>query len=86
MLYSGGKAEVVTVGRFSSASLIGRYMAAVGQFLKSNDRKLLQPFVGQSVAEISGKAFPLETNPNTLYRLASAGGETFEQVYRIIVV
>ena len=86
LLYSGGKAEVVTVGRFSSASLIGRYMAAVGQFLKSNDRKLLQPFVGQSVAEISGKAFPLETNPNTLYRLASAGGETFEQVYRIIVV
>jgi hypothetical protein len=84
-LYSRGRQIVITVGDFPSASLIGRYMSAVGNLRKSNDVKLLQPFVGQSVMDISGKAHPFETNPNTLYRLASAGGETFEQVYRIVV-
>jgi hypothetical protein len=84
-IYSRGRQIVVTVGDFPSASLIGRHMSAVGKFLKSNDQKLLQPFVGQSVTDISGKSYPLETNPNTLYRLGSAGGETFEQVYRIVV-
>lgn len=79
-MYSGGKAVIVTVGRFSSASLIGRAMAAIGKFFKSNDRNLLQPFVGKSVTDISGKTYPFETNPNTLYRLASAGGETFAPV------
>jgi hypothetical protein len=85
LLYSDGKAVMVTVGRFSSASLIGRFMAAVGKFLRLNDQKLLQPFVGQSVTDISGKKHSFETNPNTLYRLTSANGETFEQVYRIVV-
>jgi hypothetical protein len=84
-LYSRGRQIVVTVGDLESASLIGRYMAAVGKFLKSNDRTLLQPFVGKSVTDISGKTHPIETNPNTLYRLASAGGESFESVYRIVI-
>lgn len=84
-LYSRSRQIVVTVGDFPSASLIGRYMSAVGNFRKSNDISLLQPFVGQSVTDISGKKHPFETNPNTLYRLASAGGETFEQVYRIVI-
>jgi hypothetical protein len=84
-IYSRGRQIVVTVGDFPSASLIGRYMSTVGHFRRTNDVKLLQPFVGQSVADISGKKHPFETNPNTLYRLASAGGETFEQVYRIVV-
>ena len=84
-LYSRGRQIAITVGDLESASLIGRYMSAVGNFRKSNDVKLLQPFVGQSVTDISGKAYPFETNPNTLYRLVSAGGETFEQVYRIVV-
>lgn len=84
-LFSQGRQITITVGDLSSASLIGRYMSAVGFFLKSNDRRLLPPFSGRSVTDISGKAFPFETNPNALYRLASAGGETFEQVYRIVV-
>jgi hypothetical protein len=84
-MYSQGRQIAVTVGDLSSASLIGRYMSAVGNLVKSNDRKWLEPFIGQSVTNISGKAYPFETNPNALYRLASAGGETFEQVYRIVV-
>ena len=84
-IYSQGRQIAVTVGGLSSASLIGRYMSAVGNLFKSNDRKWLQPFIGQSVADISGKAYPFETNPNALYRLASTGGDSFEQVYRIVV-
>ena len=84
-MYSRGRQIAVTVGDLSSASLIGRYMSAVGFFLKSNDRKILLPFSGQFVTDISGKAFPFETNQNALYRLASAGGETFEQINRIVV-
>ncbi len=84
-MYSQGRQIAVIVGDLPSASLIGRYMSAVGNLLKSNDRKWLQPFIGQSVTDISNKTYPFETNPNALYRLASAGGETFEQVYRIVV-
>jgi hypothetical protein len=84
-IYSRGRQIVVTVGDFASASLIGRYNSAINNYRRLNDRKILQPFVGQSVTDISGKSHPLETNPNTLYRLGSAGGETFEQVYRIVV-
>jgi hypothetical protein len=60
-------------------------MAAVGNFRATNDRDFIKPFVGQSVSDISGRRHPFETNPNILYRLASVGGETFEQVYRVVV-
>lgn len=85
LIYSRRQAIQITVGDQASASLVGRYMAAVGKFLVSNDQDLLQPFIRQSVIDSSGKSHPLETNPNTLYRLISGGGETFEAVYRIVV-
>jgi hypothetical protein len=85
LIYSRRHAVQITVGDQASASLVGRYMAAVGKFLDSNDRDSLTPFVGQSVTDISGKSYPFETNPNALYRLTSAGGESFEAVYRIVV-
>jgi hypothetical protein len=84
-LYSRGREIAIVVGDFDTASLIGRYMSAVGQFLTSNNRALLMPFAGQSATDVKGKAHPFEVNPNALYRLASAGGDSFEQVYRIIV-
>jgi len=84
-LYSRRRQIEITVGDLETASLIGRYMSAVARFSETNDRSLLQPFAGQAVTDIKGKSYPFETNPNTLYRLTSAGGETFEQVYRIVV-
>jgi hypothetical protein len=83
-LFSRGRAIQVTVTG-DAASKIGAYMDAVGKFLTSNNRDLLKAFVGQSVIDTAGKSHPLETNPNALYRLASAGEATFEQVYRIVV-
>ena len=85
LIYSGGKEHVITASKFRTASLIGRYMAAVRWFVQTNGLHHLEPFVGKSVKDISGKRFPLETRPNVLHRLANSGGDTFEQVYRIVV-
>jgi hypothetical protein len=84
-LYSRRRQIEITVGDLETASLVGRYMSAVGQFLTTNNRALLMPFTGQSAADVKGKTHPFETNPNSIYRLATAGGDVFEQVYRIIV-
>ena len=75
-LYSRGRQIAITVGDAKSASRVGSYMSAVARFLEKSDRSLLQPFVGQFVSDISGKTHPFETNPNTLYRLSSVGGES----------
>jgi hypothetical protein len=85
LIYSRGQRQLVTVGDFKTASQVGRFMAAVGRFLRSNDISHLNAFAGRSVTDIAGKNRPFETRPNVLYRLASSGTETFEEVYRIIV-
>jgi hypothetical protein len=85
LIFSNGRSLTITVADFQSASLVGRYMAAVGQFLRTNDRSLLMPFVGQSVRDINGKEHPFETRPNVLYGLSAAGEHTFEQIYRIVI-
>jgi len=71
--------------RVRAASLIGRHMAAVGQFLKTNDPKYLAEFKGRSVKDVKGSIFQFETDPNVLYRLSSAGNEPFEEIYRIVI-
>jgi len=83
-LFSHGKLLAITVSS-KSASLIGRYMSAVGQFLKTNDPKFLAECVGQSVKDTSGKAHQFETDPNVLYRLSSAANEPFTEIYRIVI-
>ncbi len=83
-IFSDGKLLAITV-RSKPASLIGRYNAAVGTFLRTNDPAVLAEFSGRAVKDIHGKTYPLETNPNALYRLSSAGGEPFEDIYRIVL-
>ncbi len=82
-IFTDGKQLAITANS-KSASLIGRYMSAVGQFLKTNNPKFLAEFKGRSVKDVSGKVYQFETDPNVLYRLSSAGGEPFEEVYRIV--
>lgn len=84
LLYSQGAPMVVSVTP-TEADIIGRYMAAVGRFLESNDPAYLAPFAGEAVTDTDGHRHPLETDPNALYRLDATGGETFEDVYRIVV-
>jgi hypothetical protein len=82
-IFSDGRQLIIPVSS-KSAALAGRYMSAVGQFLKSNDPKYLAEFKGRGVKDISGKFHEFEANENELYLLSSAGGEPFE-FYRIIL-
>lgn len=84
-VYSRGRAVTITVVGYEAAALIGRYMAAVGAFLASNDPANLAPFVSEAVTDAKGKRHVFETRPNVLYRLAASPAESFEQVYRIVV-
>lgn len=81
---SDGDARMMMLRGFDEASLNGRYLAAVKKFLRSNNRDLLLPFEGLSIIDADGERHPLETDPNALHRLASAGSEVFHDVYRLI--
>lgn len=85
LIYSNGKAFAIVVGTHPNASKAGRYMAAVGKFLRSNDPTHLNRFIGKFVTDIKGDKHIFETNQNTLYLLSNSGAESFEQVYRIII-
>ncbi len=60
-------------------------MSAVGAFLRSNNIRILDQFIDRGVKDIAGKRHVFETNPNTLYRLASSTDDAFEQIYRIVL-
>jgi hypothetical protein len=84
LLYTRASARVVKVNPAES-SRIGAYMAAVGQFLETNQPTHLLPFIDDGVQDIRRTYHPFETSPNTLYRLANTGGDMFENIYRIIL-
>lgn len=84
-IFSGGKALTIIVPDLASASLVGRYMSAVGAFLRTNNPAGLREFLSASVTDISGTTRLFETRPNTLYRLASAHDQSFEHIYRIVI-
>lgn len=84
LVISGGVAKTRTFRGFDQASVNGRHLAAVGKFVRSNKIEILLPFEGVSVIDARGKSHPLETDPNILHRLASAGSEVFHDVYRLI--
>ncbi len=83
-VFSGGRALKIVVPGYAEAELVGRYMAAVGEFLRTNNASNLRPFVGEQVADMNSRTYLLETRPNLLYRLHALGVEPFEQVYRIV--
>ncbi len=83
-VYSGGQAYEITVPGYEPAALVGRYMAAVKEFLRTNNASNLAPFRGEWVADVYGKRYVFETRPNVLYRLDASGIEPFEQVYKIV--
>ena len=58
--------------------MLGRYLSAVGQFLRTGEAGLLAEFEGKSVG---GR--PLITNPDTLAELAQAGALQLDQIYAL---
>ncbi len=85
LIFSDGRERTITVGDFKTASFIGNYMSHVGWFSTTNEKSHLKKFVGKSVTDINGNSYLLETRPNVLYPLLHAGGNSFEQIYRIVV-
>lgn len=85
LLFTDGRELIVTTRSSKSASLIGRYMTAVRHFLRTNDPSGLAEFAVASIKDTTGKVHPFEINPNVLYQLNSAGGEPFEDIYRIVI-
>jgi hypothetical protein len=85
LIYSAGREHVITVDSFTEARVAGQYIDAVGRFLTTANRNLLTPFEGASVTDRVGRVYPLETNPNALFRLRKRTRTSFEEVYRIVV-
>jgi hypothetical protein len=83
-LYSNGE-EIKVIVDLPTAVWIGRYFSQVGHFISTNDPAFLMPFEGQEVVDVNGERHSYETDPNEVHRLtASGGGDSFEDVYRII--
>jgi hypothetical protein len=83
--YADDRQIITAVRGYEEARRVGLYWEAVGQFLKTNDPAHLAPFVGVEITSFLGQRYTLETRPNAVYRLNAAGGDTFEQVYKIVV-
>ena len=84
LVLSQGEAREVRLRDYDQSSLNGRHLAAARNFVASNDRNFLTEFEGLSLIDAKGKAHPLETDPNTLHRLAATGSEIFYEIYRIV--
>lgn len=80
----GGIVERDLAG-FEQASLNGCHLSAIKAFLNSNELSHLLPFEGLSVVDAKGISHPLETNPNTIHRLAASETEVFHEVYRLTI-
>ena len=68
----------VTVRGSKQASELGKYMSAVGKYLRTGDVEGLGKFVGKS---IGGHA--LITDPDLLSSLAQAGALTLDEIYAV---
>jgi hypothetical protein len=68
----------VTVHGSKAASQLGRYMSAVGKYLRSGDTDALSKFKGKSIG-----GHVLITDPNTLSVLAQAGALTLDEIYAL---
>ena len=72
-----GTAPVVIRGS-EQASLLGRYMSAVGKYLRTGDTEGLVEFEGQSIGE-----YTLVTDPEVLTTLAQAGSLELDSIYAL---
>lgn len=84
LMITRGAERLVKVRGFEPASRIGQHSNAVRHLLETNDPSELARFAGQAITDLSGRKHAFETDPNALYRLAAAGSEGFEHVYRLV--
>ena len=80
---SDGKARQLILPDFANASLNGRHLAAVREFLADNDIGHLVPFEGHSIVDADGKRHVFETDPNILYMI-NRPVDLYEPVYHFV--
>ena len=72
-----GNAPITVVGS-RDASLLGRYMSEVGQYLRTGEANGLKEFEGKFIGRT-----PLIADPETLTALAQAGSLELDQIYAL---
>jgi len=80
---TGGRFRILTVRGYQSARLVGEHHNAVGEFVRTNDIGFISPFQGQAVETVTGRKYPLETDPNVLHRIAAMDTPPFHEIYEI---
>jgi hypothetical protein len=70
--------EPVKIRGSEDASRLGRYMSAVGKYLKTGNTDALQEFDGQSIG-----GHRLITDPSTLNHLAEGGSLQLDSIYAL---
>jgi hypothetical protein len=78
-----GRVRVITVQGYQEARLIGEHHNAAGEFVRTNNRKLLRPFEGKAVRAANGRRFKLEIDPNAIHRIAAMDSPPFHEIYKI---
>jgi len=71
-------ATPVVIRGSEQASELGRYMSAVGRYLRTGSTDGLEEFEGLSIANT-----PLITDPDTLTELAQAGALQLDEIYAV---
>jgi hypothetical protein len=78
-----GRFRVLTVRGYEPARLVGEHHHAAGEFVRTNDIKLIKPFRGRTVQAVNGRRYILETDPNALHRIAAMDSPPFHEIYQI---
>ncbi len=73
----------MTVRDYPEAVKAGRFWAAAGQFVRTNQIDHLTEFVGDGLIDTKGRFHPFETDPNQIHRLAAASEQAFHEIYEI---
>lgn len=82
-LITGGRFRELVVRGYKLARLAGKYHHAAGQFVRTNDLRLLKPFRGRTVQAANGRRYVLETDPNALHRIAAMDSPRFHEIHAI---
>jgi hypothetical protein len=80
---TGGRFRVLTVRGYRPARLVGEHHHAAGEFVRTNDIKLIKSFRGKAVQAANGRKYPLEADPNALHRIAAMDSPPFHEIYEI---
>ena len=83
-IISDAKSKAIIVPTFADASRVGVHRNRVRRFLDTHDLSYLEEFEGETVTDINGKSWPLETDPNMLIRFALKDEPAFHEIYQIV--